>query len=145
MKRIAMLSALGVFIAAMTVSRASAQNAPLGDYARQARKQKGHAAPAAKTFDNDNLPKSDKLSVVGQAPEPAADAKPASNSETAPAATDAAAPLPGVGASGETTESGKGQTSAAGQTQTSQTQTNNEPKSPQDEQAERQKLYKEWQ
>lgn len=61
MKRIALAASIGIFLATIAV----AQNAPLGDYARQARKQKGNQAPAVKTYDNDNLPKVDKLSVVG--------------------------------------------------------------------------------
>jgi hypothetical protein len=87
MKRIARLSTTAVFIAAIAISLAGAQNAPLGDYARQARKQKGQQAPAAKTFDNDTIPKDDKLSVVGQAPEQTA-------SGTAPADGNAASGQP---------------------------------------------------
>jgi len=45
-----------------------AQEQPLGDYARAQRKDK--KAPAAKQFDNDNLPTADKLSVVGSEPAP---------------------------------------------------------------------------
>ena len=53
---------------------ASAQS--LGDYARAARKEKDKAetVPASRRFDNDNLPTSAGLSVVG----PAADSAPAS-------------------------------------------------------------------
>jgi hypothetical protein len=54
----------------------SAQDQSLGDYARHVRKDKDKHPPAAKKFDNDNLPKNDKLSVVGNPPEEAAD-KPA--------------------------------------------------------------------
>jgi hypothetical protein len=59
-------------VASVTVKAQTNDN--LGDYARQVRKQKAQAAPAVKKFDNDNLPANDKLSVVGQAPAPAADA-----------------------------------------------------------------------
>ena len=54
---------------------ASAQS--LGDYARTVRMDKSEPAPATRHFDNDNLPTTDALSVVGPAPEttPAADAK----------------------------------------------------------------------
>jgi hypothetical protein len=61
-----------VWIAAMTLagimsSLASAQSTsqeqPLGDYAREVRKDKKPAS--LKQFDNDNLPLQDKLSVVG--------------------------------------------------------------------------------
>jgi hypothetical protein len=52
----------------------------LGDYARQVRKEPDSKGKA-KVFDNDNLPKNDKLSIVGNAttpaPEPAAEEKPA--------------------------------------------------------------------
>jgi hypothetical protein len=53
----------------------SASNPPssggqsLGDYARQVRKEPD-AKPKVKVFDNDNLPKEDKLSVVGNARTP---------------------------------------------------------------------------
>ncbi|SRR5579872_74905 len=49
-----------------------AETAPLGDYARKVRSDKKQ--PTAKKFDNDNLPKDDKLSVVGGAGEAPADA-----------------------------------------------------------------------
>jgi len=48
------------------VSAASAQS--LGDYARTARKNKPQANGASKHYDNDNLPTTEQLSVVGPAP-----------------------------------------------------------------------------
>ncbi len=63
------------------VSGAAAQS--LGDYARAVRKNKPEPSSTTRHYDNDNLPTSDKLSVVG--PEPAAD------SNAAPAANAAAA------------------------------------------------------
>jgi hypothetical protein len=49
---------------------ANSQNTPsgpsLGDYARQVRKDPGTASSKPKVFDNDNLPREDKLSVVGR-------------------------------------------------------------------------------
>jgi len=63
----------------------------LGDYARQVRK-----APASKqrVFDNDNLPKDTKLSIIG--PAPAAEGAPAENSsEAKPAESTNAAPAAG--------------------------------------------------
>ena len=60
-------------------SNATAQS--LGDYARNARKNKPKSNTASRQFDNDNLPTTDKLSVVG--PEPAA---PAAESQGAPKA-----------------------------------------------------------
>lgn len=66
--RIAVLFALSI---GFLSSNAPAQNAAqtqdqssLGDYARTVRKDPA-AKPKAKVFDNDNLPKDDKLSVVG--------------------------------------------------------------------------------
>src|SRR5438309_6073282 len=56
MKRIAYV---GIFVG-LLVSLASAQSGSLGDYARSARKE--NKPVATKKFDNDNLPKSDKLS-----------------------------------------------------------------------------------
>ena len=92
MKRIAFAVTIGILVATLAGSLA-AQNAPLGDYARQARKQKGKQAPAAKTFDNDNIPKDDKLSVVGQPPTETGDATSAAgNAGTAPAPGDAPTP-----------------------------------------------------
>src|SRR5215475_10136741 len=73
MKRIAWVSTIALFLMSLTVSLAGAQDSGLGDYARKVRKQKGQQAPAAKTFDNDNLPMTDKLSVVGQEPAQASD------------------------------------------------------------------------
>jgi hypothetical protein len=47
-----------------STSQTSVPGSSLGDYARQIRKDPGTKA-APKVFDNDNLPKDDKLSVVG--------------------------------------------------------------------------------
>lgn len=122
MKRVSHLFVAALFVGSLAVTVAGAQNAPLGDYARQARKQK--AAPATKTFDNDNLPSSDKLSVVGQAPDPAdADAANA-NTQANP-------------------QDGKASPAPADATASS---ANNEAKSSGDEeQAKKQALWKEWQ
>jgi hypothetical protein len=62
MKRIAYI---GVLVG-LLVSLAGAQSGSLGDYARKARKE--NKPIATKKFDNDNLPKTDKLSVVGSIP-----------------------------------------------------------------------------
>ena len=63
---------------APATSQSSSSGSSLGDYARQVRKDPGGTSKP-KVFDNDNLPKADKLSVIGQAPAPAsnnaADAK----------------------------------------------------------------------
>ncbi len=76
----------------------STSDSSLGDYARQIRKDPG-AKTTPKVFDNDNLPREDKLSVIGQTPAPASDNSTetkAAESESAPAgeakgATDAKA------------------------------------------------------
>jgi hypothetical protein len=59
---------LGIGASAQTSSQSSGQS--LGDAARAARKKKGQTEPASKHFDNDNLPTTETLSVVG--PEPTA-------------------------------------------------------------------------
>jgi hypothetical protein len=129
MKRITLLATVGIFVATLFGTLAMAQDAPLGDYARQARKQKDRKPAAGKTFDNDNLPRADKLSVVGQAPAENADA-PATNSDTAAAGGDAkAAPAAGT----TPADSAAGQTADA------------EKKPVEDEGAQKQKMYKEWQ
>jgi hypothetical protein len=78
MKQIAQLLMGCVVLAGMT---ASAQS--LGDYARTVRKDKGQPTAASKHYDNDNLPKTDHLSVVGQAPAQAADSGEAKTNEQA--------------------------------------------------------------
>jgi hypothetical protein len=86
----------GISAGAQSQSSSSSQpGQPLGDYARQVRKDP-EAKPKAHVFDNDNLPKSDKLSVVGT-PTPAAEAapeqKPAESANATPTAgSDAKAP-----------------------------------------------------
>jgi hypothetical protein len=68
-----------VLLAPLAAGQASPQSqdqSSLGDYARKVHKDPGAAAKAKpKVFDNDNLPKDDKLSVIGQPP--------AANAETA--------------------------------------------------------------
>ena len=129
MKRIALAASIGIFLATLAV----AQNAPLGDYARQARKQKGQPAPAAKKYDNDNLPTTDRLSVVGQAPTEAADAAATtSNGEPAPAAATTPAPDANAQSAGDTNSADKNSASA-------------DKKPADDAQAQKQKMWKEWQ
>src|SRR5580765_82280 len=60
----------------------------LGDYARQVRKDPDASKTKPHVFDNDNLPKTDKLSVVGTAStnaEPAPEQKPADANAATPA------------------------------------------------------------
>jgi hypothetical protein len=75
MKRITYIgfvfAASTVLLASLAVAQSSspAQDQALGDYARKIRKDPGAPKPRPKVFDNDNLPKDDKLSIVGaQAP-----------------------------------------------------------------------------
>jgi hypothetical protein len=95
----------------------------LGDYARKVKKDTGAPAGKPKVFDNDNLPKDDKLSVVGQPP--VAEAKTAK-------AEDAAAEKPIAPADGKATSEGK----VAAQTK---------PATPEDEKAKKQAEWKGWQ
>jgi hypothetical protein len=72
MKRITYVwIAAGIVVAGILVALAGAQNESLGDYARTVRKEKSkdEKPASAKTYTNDNLPKDDKLSVVGPVPE----------------------------------------------------------------------------
>ena len=90
MKRIS-LWFFGVFMVSILITAAGAQSQSLGDYARSVRKDKKQTGE--KHYDNDNLPRTDKLSVVGQAaPEPeAAEQKsqaPTAEDQQKPAATE---------------------------------------------------------
>jgi len=131
MKRITLLATVGIFTATLLGTLAIAQDAPpLGDYARQVRKQKDRQAPTAKKFDNDNLPVADKLSVVGQAPADNADPNaPATGGEAATSSGEAKTVDPAP-----TGDSGNALTTQpAGK------------KPAEDEAAQKQRMYKEWQ
>ena len=75
-------------------SSSPAQDQALGDYARKIRKDPGAPKAKPKVFDNDNLPKDDKLSIVGEQPSTnAAPVAPADDKDAAaakPAADDQA-------------------------------------------------------
>jgi hypothetical protein len=71
MKRLAWIWLAVIVTVVATVSLVSAQSESLGDYARSVRKEK---KSSAKQFDNDNLPTTTNLSVVGQTPTTDADA-----------------------------------------------------------------------
>ena len=135
MKRIAWISTSLIFVAALGLSLASAQDASLGDLARQVRKQKGQAAPTAKKFDNDNLPAEDKLSVVGQAPPepPAAETAAAANNDGAPQAKATAAATDGPA---------PGQAPAS--TDSDQKPAADEKSPAEDEQAQKKQMYDGW-
>jgi hypothetical protein len=93
LKRIAYLGFGSLMLSGLCLS-AVAQNQPsnsqdqssLGDYARQIRKDGGTAPAKArpKVFDNDNLPVSDKLSVIGESA-PSGAAPSGTESQAAPA------------------------------------------------------------
>ena len=95
MKRIAYVFLAAIVLTGMLVTVSAAQSEPLGDYARSVRKEDKPAAPAKK-YDNDNLPTSDNISVVGNATDSAGpeDANPARATtpgmQDAPKKTDAA-------------------------------------------------------
>ena len=77
MKRMGYVFLAEVVLTGVLASLAGAQSQPLGDYARSVRKEDKPAS--AKKYDNDNLPTSDKISIVGQTSDTAAaeDANPA--------------------------------------------------------------------
>jgi hypothetical protein len=108
------------------VAAAAAQSDSLGDLARSVRKDKKTNA-GAKQFDNDNLPKNDKLSVVGAAPAPDASAGDATAATASDAAADAS---PAKSAAESGSKSADGQSSKP---------------SDSDAKAEKQKLWDEWQ
>ena len=68
MKRMGYVFLAEAVLAGMLVTLAGAQTESLGDYARGVRKDEKPAS--AKKYDNDNLPTSDKISIVGNATEP---------------------------------------------------------------------------
>ena len=110
------------------------QGSSLGDYARQVRKDPGTASKP-KVFDNDNLPREDKLSVVGQtvatASDNSADAK-ASQSEGAGVVAPVKAP-------------GQNQSAAEGSSATQVKPPSSEGGAPaQDDEATKQAAAKQW-
>ncbi len=83
MKRIAYVFLAEVILAGTLVTISGAQSQPLGDYARSVRKEE--KTGSAKKYDNDNLPTSDNISVVGNATDStgAEDANPAPEANSA--------------------------------------------------------------
>jgi hypothetical protein len=69
-----------------------APDQPLGDYARKVHKDTDAAKAKPKVFDNDNLPKDDKLSVVGQQPTDESGAAPSDSAAKSGTDKDAAKP-----------------------------------------------------
>jgi len=151
MKRIAssgigialLLGALGLCAGAQNQAPNQAPSNPqssssdsLGDYARQVRK--APPAPAKpKVFDNDNLPRDEKLSIVGNAAEPGA---PSTETKPEEAAASAQSPIAPTKAQ---TEAGQ---PATGQPATSQPApaATAPARSPEEEEAAKQALWKQW-
>src|SRR5437016_9670483 len=79
MKRIAYFSLVVILLLGAFLALAAAQSDSLADSARAARKDKKETS---KKFDNDNLPKTDKLSVVGKPEPPEKSAEQASQSKS---------------------------------------------------------------
>jgi hypothetical protein len=77
MKRIAYVVLAELLLTGTLFTLAAAQSEPLGDYARSIRKE--DKKEVGKKYDNDNLPTSDKISIVGNAQDSAGpeDANPA--------------------------------------------------------------------
>src|ERR1700687_2106782 len=112
-----LLVAAGVPASAQNQAPSTSQTSPsgssLGDYARQGRKEPG-AKSTPKVFDNDNLPKQDKLSIVGQKSAPASDnSKEAQPESATPAA--GAATTPTEGTTGTQAQAGDQANAATGQ------------------------------
>jgi len=122
---------------APSTSQKSSSGSSLGDYARQVRKEPG-AKSTPKVFDNDNLPRQDKLSIVGQKSVPASDnSKEAQSESTAPAA--GAATTPTEGTTGTQAQAGAQTNAATGQKASS----TGAAKAPEDE-ATKQAAMKQW-
>ncbi len=100
MKRMGTVFLAEVILTSVLATVAGAQSQPLGDYARSVRKDEKPAS--AKKYDNDNLPTSDKISIVGQTPEASAteDANPAPAGNTV-------TPAEGATAESQTTEAAR--------------------------------------
>lgn len=80
--------AIGILLL-LGVSGAAAQS--LGDYARAVRKNKAEPSSTSRHYDNDNLPTTDHLSVVGPAPAADSSAAPGPGNANADPAAKAAA------------------------------------------------------
>ncbi len=110
---------------------APASDRPLGDYARKVHKDDQANKAKPKVFDNDNLPREDNLSIVGQ---PAAEAANNPTDATAPAAAGQAAT---ENKPGEAKTPEAGMAPPAADTKTT--------KSPAEEEKSKQAEWKQWQ
>lgn len=77
MKRMAYFWLAASALAVLLTGLAAAQSESLGDYARTVRKQKGQPKAPRKQFDDDTMPKTDTISVVGHPPVQTAAEQPA--------------------------------------------------------------------
>jgi hypothetical protein len=119
---------LGLLGLSALAQNQATQSDSLGDYARQVRKD---SAKPKKVFDNDNLPTTDKLSVVGNATaEPAAD-----NSAASKPPETTTGPGTAVPATGEA-KPGDANAAKAGAPKTAKT--------PEEEQKEKEAAWKQW-
>jgi len=122
---------LGLPAGAQNQAPSNAQNpssdSSLGDYARQIRK--GGAPAKPKVFDNDNLPKGDKLSVVG------------TPAEAATGASTEAAPAPAAGEAKAQTEA---KTTSETKPAEEQAPAAGPAKTPEEEDAAKQAAWKQW-
>ncbi len=99
------LAAVVTTVAVSSIAAQSQQTSPsLGDYARKVKKNQKPEKASAKVYDNDNLPRSSSLSVVGGSTSPAgekdqdADAAKGGEKSDADAKADAAQVKPGQAA-----------------------------------------------
>ncbi len=114
---------------APAASEDASAGSSLGAYARQVRKDPGTASKP-KVFDNDNLPREDKLSVVGtpSTSDTSADAKPAETDNTTAAAAPAA-----------------GETKVGGDSKPAEVKPDSVTvKTPEDDEAAKQAAWKQW-
>jgi hypothetical protein len=112
MKRITMIGAvLALFAFVMTAAaqqyQGQNQDQSLADFAKKVHKENGPSAKP-KVYDNDNLPTSDKLSVVGQPTETASNGTPDANGDPKDATKDAAKAPGDKAATGEKKDGAKG-------------------------------------
>jgi hypothetical protein len=143
MKRIAMIGiGLLVGLGVGLPSNAQTQDqSSLGDYARQIRKSSGNTSKP-KVFDNDNLPKDDKLSVVGQAP---AAGPEASTESKADESANASSGEGKAGSENKAAESKSEEKAAGNSSAEAKSAESNEPKSAQEDEAQKQAAWKQWQ
>jgi hypothetical protein len=109
----------------------SSSGSSLADYARQVRKDSGQPKAKPKVFDNDNLPREDKLSIVGQPSTATADTSADSGAKASESGGNATAPMTGENKSTPETKSAPANRASV--------------KSPSDEAAEKQAIWKQWQ